>query len=140
MRDAGTPSRRERSKLANTMAKTVQEKMAQWTDDNFVYYQEVMNIIREGSPVQWAKLYHEAIKLGLDKTTNINISINRDQDRANLQALVRSRIPASLPHSSPTAIPVSSAPAHTVPVATVPVDSVDGKYTPYVEIPNTEQT
>ena len=92
MRDAGLPSRREKAALANRMAKSVQEKMAQWTDDNFHYYQQVMDMIREGAPVQWAKLYHEAIKLGLDKTTNINININRQQDRENLQALVRTRI------------------------------------------------
>ena len=114
MRDAGVPSRREKAKLANSMAKSVQEKMAQWTDDNFVYYQQVMDMIREGAPVQWAKLYHEAIKLGLDKTTNINININREQDRANLQALVKSRIPSALPQSAPD-------------------------YTPYIEIPKKEE-
>ena len=105
MRDAGVPSRREKAKLANSMAKSVQEKMAQWTDDNFVYYQQVMDMIREGAPVQWAKLYHEAIKLGLDKTTNINININRQQDRENLQALVRTRIPTALPQSPPSYTP-----------------------------------
>ena len=114
MRDAGVPSRQEKSKVANRMAKSVQEKMAQWTDDNFVYYQQVMDMIREGAPVQWAKLYHEAIKLGIVKDSNINITISRQQDRDNLQALVRTRIPTSLPSSPPV-------------------------YTPYIEIPAKEE-
>ena len=114
MRDAGVPSRQEKSKVANRMAKSVQEKMAQWTDDNFVYYQQVMDMIREGAPVQWAKLYHEAIKLGIVKESNINITISRQQDRENLQALVRTRIPVSLPSSQPV-------------------------YTPYIEIPAKEE-
>lgn len=93
-RDPGVPSRREKSKLANAMAKTVQDRMMHWTEDNFGYFEQTMEMIREGAPVQWTKLYFEAAKLGLtDKTTNINININRQQDRDNLQALVRSRIP-----------------------------------------------
>lgn len=101
MRDAGLPSRAEKSKLANRMAKTVQDQMMYWTEENFSYFEQTMEMIREGAPVQWVKLYMEAVKLGLDKTTNINININRQQDRENLQALVRSRIP-SLPSSSKT--------------------------------------
>jgi len=93
MRDAGVPSRREKSKLANTMAKTVQDKMMNWTEDNFTYFEQTMEMIREGAPVQWVKLYMEAVKLGIVKESNINININRQQDRENLQALVRTRIP-----------------------------------------------
>ena len=111
MRDAGVPSRREKAKVANALAKTVQDRLNTWTEDNFIYYEQTMEMIREGAPVQWVKLYMEAVKLGLDKTTNINININRQQDRENLQALVRSRIP-SLPQAPPT-------------------------YTPYIEIPET---
>ena len=97
--------------MARAMAKTVQERMMHWTEDNFGYYEQVMDMIRKGSPIQWAKLYQKSVELGLTKDTNINININRQQDRENLQALVRSRIPAQI---SPT-------------------------YTPYVEIPNTER-
>lgn len=104
MRDAGLPSRREKSKLANAMAKTVQDKMMHWTEDNFGYFEQTMDMIREGAPVQWVKLYMEAVKLGLDKTTNINININRQQDRENLQALVRTRIPTALPTPEPAVI------------------------------------
>ena len=114
MRDAGVPSRHERSKLANKLAKTVQDQMVNWTEDNFTYFEQTMDMIREGAPVQWVKLYMEAVKLGLDKTTNINININREQDRANLQALVKSRIPSALPQSAPD-------------------------YTPYIEIPKKEE-
>lgn len=93
MRDAGVPSRKEKSRVANAMAKTMQERLTHWTEDNFGYFEEVMDMIREGAPVQWVKLYMEAVKLGLVKESNINININRQQDRENLQALVRSRIP-----------------------------------------------
>lgn len=92
-RDPGLPSRKEKSKLANHMAKTVQDRMMHWTEDNFGYFEQTMEMIREGAPIQWVKLYMEAVKLGLTKETNINININRQQDRENLQALVRSRIP-----------------------------------------------
>ena len=96
-RDYGVPSRKERAKAANMLAKTVQDQMQSWADDNFLNFTETMELIREGAPVQWVKLYMEAVKLGLDKTTNINININRQQDRENLQALVRTRIPTALP-------------------------------------------
>lgn len=105
MRDAGVPSRHERSKLANRMAKTVQDRMMYWTEDNFGYFEQTMELIREGAPVQWVKLYMEAVKLGIVKESNINININREQDRENLQALVRMRIPVALPESSPTYTP-----------------------------------
>ena len=93
MRDAGVPSRREKSKLAQAMAKTVQDKITQWTEDNFTYFEQTMELIREGAPVQWVKLYMEAHKLGIVKESNVNININRQQDREQLQALVRARIP-----------------------------------------------
>lgn len=106
MRDAGVTSRREKSKAANALAKTVQDRMNQWADDNFKNFEETMTLIREGAPVKWVQLYMEAVKLGIIKESNINININRQQDRENLQALVRTRI--SLPES--------------------------GQYTPYEEI------
>lgn len=106
MRDAGVPSRREKSKAANALAKTVQDRMSQWADDNFQNFEETMTLIREGAPVKWVQLYMEAVKLGIIKESNVNITINRQQDRENLQALVRTRI--SLPES--------------------------GQYTPYEEI------
>ena len=93
MRDYGVPSRREKSKAANALAKTVQDRMNQWADDNFQNFEETMKLIKEGAPVQWVKLYMEAVKLGIVKESNINININRQQDRENLQALVRTRIP-----------------------------------------------
>lgn len=88
-----TPSRREKSKLANRMAKTVQDRMMHWTEDNFIYFEETMELVRKGAPVQWVKLYMEAVKLGIVRESTVNININRQQDRENLQALVRSRIP-----------------------------------------------
>lgn len=78
--------------MAKKMSDTVQGMMYQWTEDNFTYYQQTMETIREMAPVQWAKLYHEAVKMGIDKNTNINININRQKDREDLQALVRTRI------------------------------------------------
>lgn len=75
------------------MAKTVQDQMMHWTEDNFTYFEQTMDMIREGAPVQWVKLYMEAVKLGIVKESNINIRIDRQQDHENLQALVRTRIP-----------------------------------------------
>lgn len=115
MRDAGVPSRREKAKAANMLAKTVQNQMQSWTDDNFRYFEETMETIRQGAPVQWVKLYMEAVKLGLDKTTNINININRQQDREDLQAMVRSRI--QIPSKQPEKALIETP-----------------SYTPYVEI------
>jgi hypothetical protein len=87
--------RKRGSKAINKLADTVQGMMAQWTEDNFLQFEETMKLIQEGAPVQWVKLYLEAVKLGIEKNTNINININRQKDRDDLQALVRSRI--SLP-------------------------------------------
>ena len=105
MRDAGVPSRREKAKGAKMLAKTVQDRMAQWTDDQFQNFEESMELIREGAPVQWVKLYMEAVKLGIVKESNINITVSRQQDRENLQALVRTRIPAGLPQAAPVYTP-----------------------------------
>lgn len=92
IRDLG-PNGRRGSKAMVKLADTVQGMMASWTEDNFQQYEETMKLIREGAPVQWVKLYLEAVKLGIEKNTNINININRQKDREDLQALVRSRIP-----------------------------------------------
>lgn len=94
MRDAGVPSRKERAKVAVVMAKTVQDKMMNWTDENFTYFEQTMEMIREGAPVQWVKLYMDAVRLGIirESNVNVNVNINRQQDRENLQALVRTRI------------------------------------------------
>ena len=105
------------------MAKTVQDKMMFWTEDNFGYFEQTMEMIREGAPVQWVKLYMEAIKLGLTKETNINININRQQDRENLQALVRTRIPAAVTQQAPT-ITEAPLPAYT------PYEEVNAKTAP----------
>jgi hypothetical protein len=61
--------------------------------DNIDKMYETMELIREGSPVQWMRLNIELMKLGLAKEQNININFNRQQDREQLQALVRTRLP-----------------------------------------------
>lgn len=93
-RDVG-PDGRRGSKAMVKLSDTVQGMMSQWTEDNFSQFEETMKLIKEGAPVQWVKLYLEAVKLGIEKNTNINININRQKDRDDLQALVRSRIPLS---------------------------------------------
>ena len=95
-RDVG-PDGRRGSKAMVKLSDTVQGMMSQWTEDNFSQFEETMKLIKDGAPVQWVKLYLEAVKLGIEKNTNINININRQKDRDDLQALVRSRI--SLPNS-----------------------------------------
>ena len=104
MRDVGQDVRRNQTACVK-LSKTVQGLMANWTEDNFVNFQETMELIREGAPVQWVKLYMEAVKLGIVKESNINITVSRQQDRENLQALVRTRIPAGLPQAAPTYTP-----------------------------------
>ena len=105
--DAGKDIRRSNKGVVK-LAENVQKQMAQWTEDNFTYFEQTMELIREGAPVQWVKLYMEAVKLGIVKETNINFNFNRQEDRKNLQALVHTRIHPSLPN--------------------------DGAYTPYEEI------
>lgn len=91
MIDIGKPVKRNSTKIGK-LASTVQGMMGQWTEENFSNFSETMELIREGAPVQWVKLYMEAVKMGIVKESNINININRQQDRENLQALVRTRI------------------------------------------------
>ena len=90
-RDLG-PDGRRGSRAMIKLSETVQGMMGQWTEDNFGQFEEAMRLIKEGAPVQWVKLYLEAVKLGIEKNTNINININRQKDRDDLQALVRSRV------------------------------------------------
>lgn len=91
--DAGKDVRRRKvSAAVAKLSDNVQGMMSQWTEENFPMFQETMELIRDGAPVQWVKLYMEAVKLGIEKNTNINININRQKDREDLQALVRTKI------------------------------------------------
>ena len=97
--DVGKDVRRKRSSaVALKLAAAVPELLQKWTMDNYPYFEQTMEIIREGAPVQWVKLYMEAVKVGLVRQTDINININRQKDRDDLQALVRTKI-TSLPET-----------------------------------------
>jgi hypothetical protein len=98
MKDVGPDVRRTSAPVAK-LASNVQGMMAQWTENNFVYFEQTMELIRENAPVQYAKLYMDAVKLGIIKETNINFNFSRQEDRQNLQALVRTRVHPSLPDS-----------------------------------------
>lgn len=88
--DVGEDVRRNK---ANTLAKQAEKGFIEgWLVDNQQNFVETMNLIKDGAPVQYAKLYLEAYKMGLVKETNININFNRQQDREGLQGLVRSRM------------------------------------------------
>ncbi len=65
--------------------------------DNVDKMYETMDLIRENAPVQWMKLNIELMKLGMGREQNINININRQQDREALQGLVKARL--TLPES-----------------------------------------
>lgn len=94
--DVGADVRRRKGTRAIAkLSDTVQGMMSEWTEENFPLFSETMELIRVNAPVQWSKLYLEAVKMGIEKNTNININISRQKDRDDLQALVRSRI--SLP-------------------------------------------
>lgn len=89
--DVGKDVRRQNKAVAK-LADTVQAMMTKWTEDNFSNFQETMELIREGAPVQWVRLYMDAVKMGIIKETNININFNRQKDREGLQALVHARV------------------------------------------------
>ena len=94
MINVGEDVRRNRgSRVVAKLSDTVQGMMAQWTEEQFPLYCETMELIRQNAPVQWARLFQEAVKMGITKQTDININISRQKDRDELQALVRSRIP-----------------------------------------------
>ena len=76
--------------LANKLAQS--DFMQGWLLDNQQAFVDTMNLIKDGAPVKWAELYMKAYQMGLVKEQNINININRQQDRENLQALIRTRI------------------------------------------------
>ena len=88
--DVGEDVRRNK---AVVLAKQAEKGFIEgWLLDNQESFIEVMKLIKDGAPVQFAKLYLEAYKMGLVKETNININFNRQQDREGLQGLVRSRM------------------------------------------------
>lgn len=95
--DVGNDVKRNRNmdKLAAIAEKGFIEGWLKSNEENFI---EVMDMIKEGAPVKYAELYLKAYGLGHGREQNINININRERDRADLQALVRSRIP-QLPKS-----------------------------------------
>lgn len=96
--DVGKDVRRSRGSRAVTkLSDTVQGMMAQWTEENFPMFNETMELIRENAPVQWTKLYLEAVKMGIVKQTDINLHISMQKDREDLQSLVRTRV--ALPNS-----------------------------------------
>ena len=105
-------------KSMTKLSATVQGMMNQWAEDTFPLFQETMELMREGAPVQWARLYLEAVKLGAIRQTDINININRQKDREDLQALVRTKL--SLPSKSAASEQV--------------------EYTPFVELPADKET
>ena len=93
MREVGENIKRNNGKataLANKIANS--DFMQGWLIDNQQNFVETMNLIRDGAPVKWAELYMKAYQMGIIKESNINININRQQDRADLQALVRTRV------------------------------------------------
>lgn len=119
MRDVG-PDVKRGSKAVAKLSETVQGMMNQWVEDQFPMYVETMELIRQNAPVQWAKLFQEAVKMGITKQTDININISRQKDRDDLQALVRSRIPLPdngtyVPYEEvePESIEAKPLPAHT---------------------------
>lgn len=90
-REIGQDIKRNK-KSAVKLAETVQGMMCQWTESEFPHFIETMELIRENAPVQYARLYMDAVKMGIIKEQNININISRQRDREDLQALVRTKI------------------------------------------------
>lgn len=101
MIDVGKDVRRRKGGAVAKLADNVQGMMNEWTEDKFGLFEETMELIRENAPVQWVKLYMEAVKMGIVKESNINININRQKDRDDLMALVRTRVTPQLEHYTP---------------------------------------
>lgn len=100
MMDLGKDIGRQKKKvtdLANKIAKS--DFMQGWLIDNQQNFIEVMDMIKEGAPVKYAELYLKAYQMGIVKESNINININRQKDREDLQALVRTRVSPMLSDS-----------------------------------------
>lgn len=98
MRDVG-PTRGGVRGLADRVQR---DFLTGWLMDNQENFIEAMEVIREGSPVKYAKLYLEAAKIGMTKEQNININVvDRERDRERLQALVKTRVTSSLPNYTP---------------------------------------
>lgn len=96
MRDVG-PSRRRLTHLADVAQR---DFLNGWLMDNQTAFIEVMDLIKEGAPDKFAKLYLEAAKIGMVKEQNINVSfVDRQRDREQLQALVKTRVSPVLPDS-----------------------------------------
>lgn len=96
--DCGEDVRKRLPKGAANLARVANKGFIEgWLFDNQENFVETMDMIRTGAPVQWARLYIELHKTGISKESNINININRQQDRENLQALIRTRITTPLP-------------------------------------------
>lgn len=124
--DCGDDVRRNRKTPAIAkLSDTVQGMMAQWTEDNFGMFQDTMELIRKNAPIQWSRLYMEAVKLGIVRESNINININRQKDHDDLQALVRTRISPTLTANATTTYTpyeeVPATPAEAAPLPTSPL-------------------
>lgn len=90
MRDAGRDVKRNVFRRLENEGQ--REYLERWLLDNRAQFEETMELIREGAPVQWAKLYKDFTALVTTRESTLNVNINRQQDRENLQALVRARL------------------------------------------------
>lgn len=100
MRDAGPDVNRKGKR--NLVKIAERGFMEGWLNENEENFKEVMDLIKDGAPVQYARLYLDAYKMGVSREQNININItNRQEDRERLQAMVHTRIPEALPSFTP---------------------------------------
>lgn len=96
MMDVGKNVRRN-SKAVAKLSDSVQGMITNWTEQQFPYFVETMELIRENAPVKYAQLFLKMVELGIIRQTDINVNVNYQRDREDLQALVRTKL--SLPDS-----------------------------------------
>lgn len=97
-RDVGDDVKRHKMKVLASSAE--KDFMNGWLLENQENFVEVMKLIEEGNPVKYAEIYLKAYQMGVTRETNVNINVvNRQKDREELQALVRTRVSSALPYT-----------------------------------------
>lgn len=95
MRDVGPDINRGRATRVATPAQ--RQFLDDWCTENEGNFSEVMDLIKGGAPVKYAELFLKAKQMTMARETNINVTVSRQQDYDNLQALVRTRVKPGLP-------------------------------------------
>lgn len=88
---------RVREKRDNKLAKMVEQRLLDgWVADNFENFKEVMECIRENSPIKYADLYVKVANMVAPKQQDVNININSKSDYDQLVLMSKTKIKPTL--------------------------------------------